>query len=425
MANLKTSRKLYYYLLLLIIILGIICFSIQSYKKIESIILLTTELNKIFENWLIVKNETVKYIMSENKYPYDLIESVSAYETSMEKIIDKNILSSDDKNIQSIKKELPNMIRMWQDIQFTLIKSIFYSNNFDIFANEIFYFITETDDFEISTRKTLGLFNKYLSNRVKVHWILFVSVIGIIIIIGFLVGHLIYNYLKIIEKEKNSKELTNSIIKIQDKERIRIAADLHDVIAQNLLAIKQICNEIFSQTMEKAKILGLVNTIKILLDKNISSIREISFNLRPPELLDTLEKTIQSYSEEISSKNKIEIDSKCFGFNNYTIDENIEITIYRLICEAVNNIIKHANASKIIIRIIIVFPFILLKIQDNGKGFIYNNKIKTKNHMGIQSMESRVKLIDGTMEIKSGEGNGTSIIIKIPCKGLIKENGEK
>lgn len=403
--------------------LGIICFSIQSYKKIESIILLTTELNKIFENWLIVKNETVKYIMSENKSPHDLIDSVSTYEISMEKIIDKNILSSRDKNIQSINEELPNMVRMWQNIQFTLNKSIFYSNDFDIFANEIFYFITETDDFEISMRKTLGLFNKYLNNRVKVHWILFVSVIGIIIIIGFLFGNFMYNYLKIIEKEKNSRELTNSIIKIQDNERIRIAADLHDVIAQNLLAIKQICNEIFSQTMDKSKILGLVSTIKILLDKNISSLREISFNLRPPELLDTLEKTMQSYTEEIYSKNKIKIDSRCFGLNNYTINENIEITIYRLICEATNNIIKHANATKIIIRIIIAYPFILLKIQDNGKGFTYNNKIKNKNHMGIQGMEGRVKLIDGTMEIKSEKGNGTSITIKIPCKGLIQKNG--
>ncbi len=406
----------------LLICLIVIFISIPPYRRLEGIILKNIEINKIFENWLIVKNETVKYVMSEDniKKPYDLISSVSNYEIAMEKILDEKIFNQIGRD-HPIYKEISEMISIWQNIQFKLIKSIFYNNNMDIFANEIFKFITETDDFEISMKNTIYLFNLYLNEKVRFNWILFIASICLTIFFILILRNLSYSYLKILEKEKEIRKLSKSIMEIKDKERIRIAVDFHDIIVQNLLVIKRYCNEFLSDNKYESNTIKQFEKIKTVTEKNIEKVREISFNLRPPELTNSLYESIVTFTSEISFKTGIKIDFYYLGFDNYSIDQNIEIVIYRLVCEAVNNVANHAHASKIVIRIILFFPNIIVKIEDNGIGFIYNGKLRIKEHMGIQGMEDRVKLVDGTMEIKSGKEIGTTITFRIPCKGLIKE----
>ena len=93
--------------------------------------------------------------------------------------------------------------------------------------------------------------------------------------------------------------------------------------------------------------------------------------------------------------------------------------IYRLIYEAVNNSVKHSKATAIDVKIIPVFPNIILRIEDNGIGFVYKN-VQTQEHMGLKGMEGRVKTMNGVMKIKSELGKGTAIIFKIPDKSIVK-----
>jgi len=424
MKKLTCYNKLYYSITFLIICLIVFVVSIPSYKRFERIFLTSLEINKIYEKWLIVKNETVKYLFLEDnihKKPYGLIDSVSDYEIAMEQILDKKMFDQIADDIL-LYNELANMIYIWQDIQFKLIKSIFFNNDINFFVNEIFTFIIKTDDFEISMKNNIYFINRHLDKKVKLNWILFVVSICITVFLILLFRNLSFSYFKVKEKEKEIRTLSKSIMEVRDKERIRIAADLHDVIIQNLVVIRNYCNELLWDDDQDSKTLNKIKKVKTITDKNIGAVREISFNLRPPELTDSLCESIEIFSNEIASNTGIDVKFYPLGFNGYIINQDLEIVIYRLICEAVNNVLKHAHASVIIIKIILFFPNIIIKIEDNGVGFLPYEKVKTKEHMGIQGMKDRVALVEGTMEIKPGKKSGIVVTFKIPCKGLVKEN---
>lgn len=405
MINIRYHKKLYFILLSCIIVL-IICFiSVTSYKKIESIIIQSEELNKIYENWLIVKNETVKYTINYPKDPYPLIESVSDYELSMEKLLDEKTLNTAEKNIPALGQDLQTMILMWQEIQFKLIKSLFFNQDIGFFANEIIQFITsDTDKFEITMQATISIFSQYLNNKVKLNWFLFMLGTTISVFLSIMLGNAIFNYYKMSEKEKEIRELSNSILEVRDQEQTRIAADLHDEIVQNLVSLKFINN---------------IEDMKEAIENNIKLIRNIAFNLRPPELSGSLEKSIQYFLTDVEEKTQIRTTLHYLFQKDYPFDQDLEIMIYRLVYEAVNNSVKHSKATEIDVRIIPVYPNIIVRIEDNGIGFVYNN-IQTKEHMGLKGMEGRVKTINGVMKIKSELGKGTVIIFTIPDKRISK-----
>lgn len=405
MINIRYHKKLYFILLSCIIVL-IICFiSVTSYKKIESIIIQSEELNKIYENWLIVKNETVKYTINYPKDPYPLIESVSDYELSMEKLLDEKTLNTAEKNIPALGQDLQTMILMWQEIQFKLIKSLFFNQDIGFFANEIIQFITsDTDKFEITMQATISIFSQYLNNKVKLNWFLFMLGTTISVFLSIMLGNAIFNYYKMSEKEKEIRELSNSILEVRDQEQTRIAADLHDEIVQNLVSLKFINN---------------IEDMKEAIENNIKLIRNIAFNLRPPELSGSLEKSIQYFLTDVEEKTQIRTTLHYLFQKDYPFEQDLEIMIYRLVYEAVNNSVKHSKATEIDVRIIPVYPNIIVRIEDNGIGFVYNN-IQTKEHMGLKGMEGRVKTMNGVMKIKSELGKGTVIIFTIPDKRISK-----
>ena len=363
------------------------------------------ELNKIYENWLIVKNETVKYTINYPKDPYPLIESVSDYELSMEKLLDEKTLNTAEKNIPALGQDLQTMILMWQEIQFKLIKSLFFNQDIGFFANEIIQFITsDTDKFEITMQATISIFSQYLNNKVKLNWFLFMLGTTISVFLSIMLGNAIFNYYKMSEKEKEIRELSNSILEVRDQEQTRIAADLHDEIVQNLVSLKFINN---------------IEDMKEAIENNIKLIRNIAFNLRPPELSGSLEKSIQYFLTDVEEKTQIRTTLHYLFQKDYPFEQDLEIMIYRLVYEAVNNSVKHSKATEIDVRIIPVYPNIIVRIEDNGIGFVYDN-IQTKEHMGLKGMEGRVKTMNGVMKIKSELGKGTVIIFTIPDKRISK-----
>lgn len=405
MINIKYHKKLYFAFFAFIIILIICIISISSYQKIESIIVQSEELNKIYENWLIIKNETVKYTINYPKVPYPLIKSVSNYEISMEKLLDEKMLNMMQRSIPNLGQELQTMISMWQEIQYKLIKSLFFNQDIGFFANQIIQFITsDTDSFETTLKATLSIYSQYLNARVKLNWILFMIGTSLSIFLAIMLGTAIFNYYKMAEKEKEIRDLSNSILDVRDRERTRIAADLHDEIVQNLLSLKYMNN---------------IDDIKTEIEKDIKLVRNISFNLRPPELSDSLEKSLQYFLTDIEGKTHIKTSLHFLCQNDYPFSQDMEIMIYRLIYEAVNNSVKHSKATAIDVKIIPVFPNIILRIEDNGIGFVYNN-VQTQEHMGLKGMEGRVKTMNGVMKIKSELEKGTAIIFTIPDKRIVK-----
>jgi signal transduction histidine kinase len=133
-----------------------------------------------------------------------------------------------------------------------------------------------------------------------------------------------------------------------------------------------------------------------------------------------LVQTLFQHCHDFSENNGINVDFHSAGMKDLKLDFDTEISLYRLIQEGLTNIKKHANADHVTIRLVAAFPNIILRIEDNGRGFDVQKRLATitkEKRMGIRSMEERTKLLQGEMELQSRPMQGTKISIKFPYKG--------
>jgi signal transduction histidine kinase len=138
-------------------------------------------------------------------------------------------------------------------------------------------------------------------------------------------------------------------------------------------------------------------------------------------------KALEIYCEEFSSQLGREVDFQSAGLNLFKLDSNTEIHLYRLVQEGLNNIRKHADSDRAIVRLVGVFPNIILRIEDSGKGFDVKARelaLGDEKRMGLRSMKERVNLLGGQMTIQSRPMQGTKIYIKIPCQEQNRESEE-
>lgn len=219
--------------------------------------------------------------------------------------------------------------------------------------------------------------------------------------------------------------LTQEQIKIQESERHRIARDLHDNVAQDLSTLKILTETLLDHQPGASRgIKEKVAELSVLLQKSIKAVRDLAYDLRPSGLDQLgLVQTIYQYCEDFSANNDIPVDFISAGMDNIRLDFDTEINLFRLIQEGLNNIKKHAEAGRVTIRLVASSPNIILRIEDNGKGFdVEGSLIKALNErrMGLKSMEERVSLLNGQLKIQSRLMKGTKIFIEVPYKE--KEN---
>jgi PAS domain S-box-containing protein len=219
--------------------------------------------------------------------------------------------------------------------------------------------------------------------------------------------------------ELHVRELSQQLINAQENERQMISYELHDRVAQDLSFSKIECdillkNQTGLESHVKEKLLAISNSLQ----KAIRTVRDISYDLRPPILADMgIAEALKIYCEEFSKKNGLEIDFQSAGLHLFNLDFNMEIHLYRLAQEALNNIRKHAHASQVNIMLIGASPNIILTIEDNGKGFDVRAQefsLGNGKRMGLQNMRQRINMFQGQMTIQSYPMKGTKLLIKIP-----------
>ena len=213
------------------------------------------------------------------------------------------------------------------------------------------------------------------------------------------------------QSEKNRAQehihlLTQDLIKAQEVERQRIARDLHDNVAQDLASLKITCETIFDQETNIAQ--GLkqkMSKFTAVLQHSIESVRDLAYDLQPPRLVQIgLVQTIYHYCQDFSINTPIQVDFHSAGIDELILDFDTEINIYRLIQEALNNIKKHSQASHVVIRFVAAYPELILRIEDNGRGFDVKSTIQeslNRKRMGLRNMEERALLLKGTFTIQS------------------------
>jgi two-component system sensor histidine kinase DegS len=243
-----------------------------------------------------------------------------------------------------------------------------------------------------------------------------ISQVGVVL--SYLNGGLHDLSLKIGEMQQ-TQQMALDIIRAQEEERKRVAREIHDGPAQtmaNIIMRAEYCLKLLDRDPEKVReeLLALQNIVML----SLQDVRMIIFDLRPMVLDDlglapALKRYFASYKEQYG----LEIEFLFFG-QERRLESTIEIALFRIIQEAVNNIKKHARVKSAVVKMEMQPDKITVSIRDTGKGFDLNSVQggKNGNGYGLVGMRERVQLLNGEMKINTAPGKGTCISITIPLQ---------
>jgi len=215
-----------------------------------------------------------------------------------------------------------------------------------------------------------------------------------------------------IAKQKEIRTL--SILEAEEKERRRIAQDLHDGVGQLLSAAKLNLSNLESklQDQNQEQQMAMQNALS-LLDDSVKEVRAVSHNMMPNVLIKLgLASAIREFITKLGNAPTLKVDLEIVGLDA-RLDNQVETVLYRVIQEIVNNIIKHAEASKISMQLIRHETELNVLIEDNGIGFD-SSKVDEFEGMGLKGIKTRIELLAGSVYFDSIVGRGTTVIIDIP-----------
>lgn len=229
--------------------------------------------------------------------------------------------------------------------------------------------------------------------------------------------------------EEHIHTLSQELIKVQEKERQRIARDLHDNVAQDLATLAISANTVFDGSGPvPVKVKDRMGRFVRILKETITKVREISYDLQPPILEQLgLVQALYRYCEEFAESTGISVNFSAAGANALPFSFESKINIYRIVQESLNNIRKHSGARSAHVKFVAAYPTLILRIEDEGLGFNVASRLSEavlEKRMGIRSIEERVRLLGGKLVIHSRPFSGTKIRIDIPLPKAEEMNGE-
>lgn len=214
-------------------------------------------------------------------------------------------------------------------------------------------------------------------------------------------------------KQQQEIAQLEALIDGEEKERRRIAQELHDGINGDLSAIKFRLSALEDAIPDHDERETLKKTIEMI-DNSCAQVRSISHNLMPASIVDFgLVETIRQFCAKIDSSHPIEIDFQYFG-NPAVLPQNVETVIFRIIQELLQNIIKHAEATSAMVQLNFHDDELSITVEDNGKGF---DNEKAQEGLGLKNIRSRVDFLNAQLDLTSNQ-SGTSFHITIDLNSL-------
>jgi signal transduction histidine kinase len=215
--------------------------------------------------------------------------------------------------------------------------------------------------------------------------------------------------------EKQIRSLYRRILSASEEEKSQIACDLHDHLGQTLIALKMDANYLNDRLASNPELRDIASNIVKTSELALTTVRRIAMGIRP-DILDKLglAKTIQWYSEDFERNTGISCPVDIIGSDFRVIRENGN-TAYRIMLEALNNVVEHSMASQVDIRIEFLEDFFTILIRDNGIG-INTRSFDWATSMGILGMGERARVAGGKLEVKGELGEGTCVRLQLPNK---------
>lgn len=220
---------------------------------------------------------------------------------------------------------------------------------------------------------------------------------------------------------KNAREqirhLSQELMRTQERERGRIARDLHDGVAQTLSSLKIAAGVLFDGHPEASpELRRRAGEFSARLQECIGAVRDMAYDLRPSALDELgLVRTLEQYCREFTERTGVRAQFMAAGMDGVTLAPEAQINLYRLTQEALHNVEKHSGADRAEVRLVASHPWVILSITDNGRGF--DPAIPPEGGrrcMGLRSMEERAGLLGGWLDVSAQPGRGVRIKVQVP-----------
>ncbi|MDR2885161.1 MAG: histidine kinase [Rikenellaceae bacterium] len=243
--------------------------------------------------------------------------------------------------------------------------------------------------------------------------------IGVLTSLCFAVGVFyvkkIFNLINRLDSQRRltEKRILNTVVRTEEKERMRFAKELHDGLGPLLSSAKMSLSALAheGQSKENLEIIGNMNYV---MEEAIRSLREISNNLSPHVLNDFgLRRGVENFIGKSLASGTMKIDFRT-NLQGERFDTDVEVILYRVICELINNSLKHSGGQHVAISLVYADQVLLLDYSDDGRGF--NPQAVMDIGMGLQNINSRINSLKGSVQITSAKGEGMHARIEIDLR---------
>lgn len=218
---------------------------------------------------------------------------------------------------------------------------------------------------------------------------------------------------------QNMRFYVRQVTRAQEEERKRIARELHDDTAQMLVALSRRLDALLTSrdSLPDSVVQGL-EQLKQMTAQVLQSVRRFSRGLRPPVLDDLgLLPALEGLKADLASEG-IETELRIVGAGRRMSSE-VELTLFRIVQEALNNVTRHSEASRVLVDVVFDEGRVKVVIQDNGQGFKVPDRVEdivATGKLGLIGMQERARLLGGTLAIRSEPGAGTTVIVDVPVQ---------
>jgi two-component system, NarL family, sensor histidine kinase DegS len=219
-------------------------------------------------------------------------------------------------------------------------------------------------------------------------------------------------------REASGQDVSAKVIQAQEDERLRISRQMHDGPAQtmtNLVLRAEICERLIDIDVARARteLAGL----KTMVNGTLQATRGFIFDLRPMILDDLgLEPTLRGYLRQFGEKNKLEVNLTVMGLKG-RLPQPVEVAVYRIVQEALNNVIKHAHAAHAQVNLEVDAESLVVSVEDDGSGFNpdeVDERGDRSKALGLSAIRQRAEMLGGQIAIESFVGRGSTVTAAIP-----------
>ena len=246
-------------------------------------------------------------------------------------------------------------------------------------------------------------------------------VISVCLSIGVMYAHKLFKYIDRLNRQRQllNKRILTAVLRTEEKARSRFSKELHDGLGP-LLSSARMSLSVLSREERSADQREIIDNTTYVIDEAIRSLREISNNLSPHVLNDFgLARGVQNFIDKSAAMHDVKIRFTT-NLRSERYDTDVEVILYRVVCELVNNSLKHSGCTEINLSLSKSGDTLALDYTDNGRGF--NPAAVTDCGMGLSNIASRINSLNGRFDITSAKGVGMQAKIRVSTQA---ESAEK